>query len=81
MIVVYKVIEHQTHMVQVEIAHLSRAEWVIHERGRLTKRSRTAVTIASATERLRENSVYLDPRYVPASIRRIADARRRARAF
>ena len=60
MIVVYKVIEHQTHIIQVEIAHLSRTEWVIHQRGRLAKRSRTAVTIASATERLRENSVYLE---------------------
>src|SRR5689334_22698691 len=34
-----------------------------------------AVTIASATERLRENSVYLDPSYATPAVRRLRRSR------
>ena len=57
MIVAYKVVEGQTHIVQVEVARLNYDDWTIHERGSDSKRTRTAVTKATATRRLRENSV------------------------
>ncbi len=79
MVIAYQIIDGQTRIVQVETALLSRSEWAVHERGQKQRRLRTAVTIASATQRLRENSVYLDPAYVNPTIRKSAEARRRAR--
>jgi len=79
MVVVYRIIDVQTHIVQVELALLKRSEWSVHVRGPGQKSFRTAVTIASATQRLRENSVYLDPEYVTPAIRKSVEARRRAR--
>ena len=79
LVAVYNVIEQQTHFVQVEIALLNRSEWTVHERASRGQRIRTAVTIASATERLRENSVYLDPAYATPALRRVVERRRRAR--
>ncbi len=64
MIVVYKVISEQTHIVQVEVARLEHDDWTIHERGTASNRTRTAVTKENATRRLRENSVYLNPEHV-----------------
>lgn len=76
MVVVYKIVDGQTQIVQVEAALLKNEDWTIHERGEESKRTRTAVTKASATRRLRENSVYLDPNHVPLYIKRIREARR-----
>jgi hypothetical protein len=67
MVVVYQIIDEQTHIVQVETAYLTKEEWTIHERGEYSNRTRTAVTTASATQKLRENSVYLDPKYATHS--------------
>jgi transcriptional regulator with XRE-family HTH domain len=78
MVVVYKMIEGRTHIVQVETALLSRNDWVVHERGEHSKRTRTAVTIASATQRLRENSVYMHPDFVTPSIKKAVEGRRLA---
>ena len=75
MVVVYKVVNGQTHIVQVEVAQLNYDDWTIHERALESDRTRTAVTKASATRRLRENSVYLDADHVPANIKRIKEAR------
>lgn len=75
MIVVYKVVESQTRIVQVEVARPRSADWTIHERGEASKRTRTAVTNAAATRRLRENSVYLDTNHVSPRIRRIKETR------
>ncbi len=61
----YKVINGQTHIVQVEVARLVEADWVIHERNEGSNRTRTAITVPEATERLRVNSVYRDPGHVP----------------
>lgn len=79
MIVVYKHIDAQTQIIQVELALLRRSEWSIHERGAAQRSFRSAVTIASATQRLRENSVYLDPEYATPAIQKSVAARRRAR--
>jgi transcriptional regulator with XRE-family HTH domain len=79
LVAVYNIIEQQTHFVQVELALLNRSEWTVHERASRGQRIRTAVTIASATERLRENSVYLDPSYATQALRRVVERRRRAR--
>jgi transcriptional regulator with XRE-family HTH domain len=79
MIVAYQIIDEQTHIVQVETTYLTKEEWTIHERGELSNRTRTAVTIASATQKLRENSVYLDPTYAPPGLKRIIQAQRQAR--
>ncbi len=78
MVVAYKVIDGQTQIIQVETAFLSYSDWTIHERGESSKRTRTAVTVAAATHRLRENSVYLDPDHVPPHVKRIREARRQA---
>jgi transcriptional regulator with XRE-family HTH domain len=78
MIVVYKVIEGRIHFVQVETALLSRTDWVVHERGEHSNRTRTAVTIASATQRLRENSVYMNPDHLIPSIKKAVESRRQA---
>lgn len=77
MVVVYKVVGEQTHIVQVEIASLRREDWTIHDRAAHSNRTRTAVTIASATQRLRENSVYIAPDHIPGSIKRMIEARRK----
>jgi transcriptional regulator with XRE-family HTH domain len=81
MVVVYKVINDQTHFVQVEVAELAYDDWTIHERAETSNRTRTAVTKVAATRRLRENSVYLDPAHVPSRIRQIKEARGRAYLF
>ncbi|HZR43204.1 MAG TPA: helix-turn-helix transcriptional regulator [Ktedonobacteraceae bacterium] len=78
-VVVYHIIDSQTHIVQVETTYLTKEEWTIHERAENSSRTRTAVTIASATQKLRENSVYLDPAYAPPGLKRIIQARRQAR--
>ncbi len=75
MVVVYKVVNSQTHIVQVEVAQLNYDDWTIHERASESNRTRTAVTQAPATRRLRENSVYLDADHVSANIKRIKEAR------
>jgi hypothetical protein len=75
MVVVYKVVEGQTHFIQVETAPLALEDWTVHERAPESNRTRTAVTKAGATRRLRENSVYLDPGQVPMRIRQVKEAR------
>lgn len=75
MVVVYKVIDSQTHIVQVEVAQLNYEDWTIHERAPESNRTRTAVTKAAARKRMRENSVYLDPEHVSATIRQIKEAK------
>jgi DNA-binding XRE family transcriptional regulator len=75
MVVVYQIVEEQTHIVQVEVAYLTREDWKIHERAEHSSRTRTAVTIQSATRKLRENSVYLDPRYTTPILRKIIQAK------
>jgi len=81
MIVIYHIIEGQTHIVQVETAYLTKEEWSIHERAESSSRTRTAVTIASATQKLRENSVYLDPAYAPPGLKKIVQMRKRSKLF
>ncbi len=61
MVVVYKVVDEQTHIVQVETTYLTRDEWTVHERNENSERTRTAITLPDATKRLRANSVYLHP--------------------
>jgi transcriptional regulator with XRE-family HTH domain len=78
MVVVYKVIDGQIHIIQVEVSLLTHKDWTIHERAEHSNRTRTAVTLASATQRLRENSVYMDPHHMPSSIKRVVEARRRS---
>jgi hypothetical protein len=75
MVVVYKVVAGQTHIIQVEAAPLAMGDWIVHERAPESNRTRTAVTNADATRRLRENSVYLDPNHVPVRIRQVKDAK------
>jgi transcriptional regulator with XRE-family HTH domain len=79
MVVVYQIIDEQTHIVQVETAYLTKEEWTIHERGEYSNRTRTAVTTASATQKLRENSVYLDPNYATPTLKKIIRERGRER--
>lgn len=79
MIIVYKIIDTQTQIIQVELALLKRSEWTVYTRGAAQRSFRSAVTIASATQRLRENPVYLDPEFVTPAIRKSVEARRRAR--
>ena len=81
MVVVYKVVNGQTTIVQVEIASLKSEDWTVHERGAESKRTRTAVTKAAATQRLRENSVYLDPDHVTPVLRKIREARQQPYIF
>lgn len=64
LIVVYKVIKKQTHIIQVEIAQLHYDDWKIDERRENSNRTRTARTRENATQKLRENSVYLHPEHV-----------------
>lgn len=79
MIVVYQIIDGQTHIVQVETALLKREEWTVHERAEHSNRTRTAVTLPEATRRLRENSVYLDPAHATPSLLALVQNRRQAR--
>ena len=79
MVVVYQIIDEQTHIVQVETVYLTKEEWTIHERGEYSNRTRTAVTTASATQKLRENSVYLDPKYATPILKKIIRERRQER--
>lgn len=81
MVVVYKMIDSQTQIIQVEVAQLRYEDWSIHERSPDSNRTRTAVTKPDATRRLRENSVYLDPGHVPTRIRQIKEARNAAYLF
>ncbi|GAB4200053.1 MAG: hypothetical protein OHK0022_20780 [Roseiflexaceae bacterium] len=64
MVVIYKVINQQTHIIQVEIAQLRDTDWLIHDRKEGSNRTRTSITNASATQRLRENSVYLNINHI-----------------
>jgi transcriptional regulator with XRE-family HTH domain len=81
MIVIYQIIDEQTHIVQVEIAYLTKEEWIIHERAQESNRTRTAVTIASATKKLRENSVYLDSKHASRGLKKIIRERRQTQFF
>lgn len=70
MVVVYKMIDGQTHIIQVEVARLQDEDWTIQERKAESRRTRTATTRDDATWRLRQNSVYLNPEHVPVLRRR-----------
>jgi hypothetical protein len=70
LVVVYKVINKQTHIIQVEVAQLELDDWVVHERGEHSNRTRTAITKPEGTLKLRGNSVYLHPEHVPMMSRR-----------
>ena len=71
MIVIYQIVEGQTSIVQVEVAQLETKDWSVHERSKESKRTRTAVTIADATNKLRRNSVYVDPSYLTPALKKI----------
>jgi transcriptional regulator with XRE-family HTH domain len=71
MIVVYRIIEAQTHIIQVEVAQLEKEDWTIHDRAENSSRTRTAVTLEHATRKLRRNSVYLDDRYITPVLKKI----------
>ncbi len=71
MIVIYQIVEGQTHIVQVEVARLEKEDWTVHERAENSNRTRTAVTILEATNKLRRNSVYVDPAYLTPALRKI----------
>jgi transcriptional regulator with XRE-family HTH domain len=58
-------------LVQVEVAQLKENDWVVHERAERSKRTRTAVTLLHATNKLRKNSVYLEPSYLTPALRKI----------
>jgi transcriptional regulator with XRE-family HTH domain len=64
MIVVYKVIDGQTHIIRVMVAELVKDDWKIDERNPESNRTRTERTRAHATQKLRAGSVYLHPDYV-----------------
>lgn len=81
MVIVYDMVDDQTQIIQVEVARLRKEEWTIHERAKESNRTRTAVTIASATQKLRENSVYLDPNYASQWLKKIVEARKEARSL
>lgn len=76
MIIVYKIIDGQTHIVQVETCLLELDDWNIHERKEKSKRTRTATTFKPATQRLRAGSVYLDPSVATPALSRILRKRR-----
>jgi transcriptional regulator with XRE-family HTH domain len=71
MIVIYQIVEGQTHIIQVEVARLEREDWIVHERAEDSNRTRTAVTILAATNKLRRNSVYVDPKYLTPALKKI----------
>lgn len=81
MVVIYKIVDGQTHIVQVEVARLEKADWVIHERGENSNRTRTAVTMEHATKKLRENSVYLDKRYLTPALKKVVETQMQGRFF
>jgi hypothetical protein len=64
MIVVYKVINGQTHIIRVMVAELADDDWKIDERKPESNCTRTARTKAHATRKLRDGSVYLNPEHV-----------------
>jgi len=70
MVIVYAILDGQTHIVQVETAYLEDSDWVVHERKEGSSRTRTAVTTDSATRKLRGNSVYLDPAHATREVRK-----------
>ncbi|HEU5230726.1 MAG TPA: helix-turn-helix transcriptional regulator, partial [Ktedonobacteraceae bacterium] len=53
MIVIYQIVEGQTYIVQVEVAQLEKEDWTVHERAENSNRTRTAVTLIDATNKLR----------------------------
>jgi transcriptional regulator with XRE-family HTH domain len=71
MVVIYQIVEGQTHIVQVEVAQLEENDWVVHERGEESRRTRTAVTLLHATNKLRKNSVYLEPSCLTPALKKI----------
>lgn len=71
MIVIYQIVEGQTYIVQVEVARLEREDWTVHERAKESNRTRTAVTLIDATNKLRRNSVYVDPHYLSPALKKI----------
>jgi hypothetical protein len=71
MIMIYQIVEGQTHIVQVEVAQLEKEDWTVHERAENSNRTRTAVTLLEATNKLRKNSVYVDPAYLTPALRKI----------
>ncbi len=71
MIVIYQIVEGQTYIVQVEVARLETEDWTVHERSKDSNRTRTAVTIADATNKLRRNSVYVEPSYLTPALKKI----------
>lgn len=81
MIVVYQLIDGQTQIVQVEVAYLTKEEWRIHDRAEHSNRTRTAVTLPLATKKLREHSVYLDPRYTNAVLKKILEEQNQTTLF
>ncbi len=81
MIVIYQIIDGQTHIVQVEVAHLKKEDWIIHDRAEHSSRTRTAVTREHATKMLRENSVYLDERYATPALRKVIDSHTQGTPF
>lgn len=70
MVVVYAIVDGQTHIIQVETAYLTDADWVVHDRKEHSSRTRTAVTTEPATRKLRSNSVYLNPAYATREVRK-----------
>lgn len=79
MVVIYQVLDAQTQIVQVETTHLQHRDWVIHDRGEASNRTRTAITVAEATKRLRANSVYLHPDYSTPQVDRAIQERKQQR--
>jgi DNA-binding XRE family transcriptional regulator len=71
MVVIYQIVEGQTHIVQVEVARLAKEDWTVHERAENSNRTRTAVTVLEATNKLRRNSVYVDPSYLTPALKKI----------
>ncbi len=64
MVVAYRIIDAQTHIVRVMATELTDDDWKIDERNEGSNRTRTARTRADATRRLRACSVYLHPEHV-----------------
>ncbi|HEU5376537.1 MAG TPA: hypothetical protein VFV38_13935 [Ktedonobacteraceae bacterium] len=73
MIVIYQIVDGQTYIVQVEVARLEKEDWVIHDRGENSNRTRTAVTLEHATRRLRKNSVYLDRKFITPILKKLIE--------
>lgn len=72
MVIIYKIIENQTHIIQVEAAILEERDWKFIGRKTGSKRTPTASTHNTGTQKLRKGSVYLDPNHVqPIQLRRM----------